>query len=66
MSSYTTVKLELRGVVLELEAPGEDADPVERMIGDVEMLVLALLAIENPAVDTVLRNFGFKLDGVFE
>jgi len=58
------VTLTLRGHNLDLDVPGNDAPDLERMVAQVEMLVLAMVALEDPRVDAVLTAFGFKLDTV--
>lgn len=58
------VTLTIRGHRLDLEVPGEDAPPAERMIAQVEMLILCAIAREDAKVDEVLRAFGVTLQQV--
>lgn len=56
-----TVVVPIRGKHYELEAPGPDAPPEIRAHAQMEMLVLALVAMNNPEVDAVLDAFSFVL-----
>ncbi len=57
------VHVPVRGQVLELDVPGADATAANRLLAQVEMLLLALLALEDSRVDGVLSAFGFSVDG---
>lgn len=63
MPSVVQVRLQLRGQTLELDAPGPDAPVADRAAAQVEMLLLALLALDDSRVDGVLRAFGFRVEG---
>lgn len=55
------ITVRIRGVDYELEAPGPDAPPELVLISNINMLILALIALENPDVDAVLSAFRFQI-----
>ena len=55
------ITITIRGHRMELEVPGADAPALEKLIADVEMLVLVAIALENPEADAVMRAFGLTL-----
>ena len=57
-----TVRIPVRGKEIEIEVPGGDADPTSMVLAQLEMMALALLALEDPKVDAVLRGFGFRIE----
>lgn len=65
MPSVKTIELNVRGQRMQLEipdrAPDDPAPPLEDFQLQLDMLCLALIALEDPRVDGVLRAFGFRV-----
>jgi hypothetical protein len=52
----------IRGEEYELEAPGPDAPPEIAIVANMNMLILALIALDDPKVDAVLGAFQFEIE----